>query len=52
MKFVDVKNDIAFRKIFGNQNKKVILLSFLNAILNRDENNKIVEVEIQKLTIF
>jgi len=22
MKFVDVKNDIAFRKIFGNENKK------------------------------
>ena len=33
MKFVDVKNDIAFRKIFGNENKKEILLSFLNAVL-------------------
>ena len=22
MKFVDVKNDVAFRKIFGNENKK------------------------------
>jgi len=31
MKFVDVKNDIAFRKIFGNENKKEILISFRNA---------------------
>ena len=28
MKFVDIKNDIAFRKIFGNENKKIILISF------------------------
>ena len=33
MKFVDIKNDIAFRKIFGNVNKKEILISFLNAYL-------------------
>lgn len=23
MQFVDIKNDIAFRKIFGNENKKM-----------------------------
>jgi len=28
MKFVDVKNDIAFRKVFGNENKKEILISY------------------------
>lgn len=33
MKFVDIKNDIAFRKIFGNENKQEILISFLNAVL-------------------
>jgi len=33
MQFVDVKNDIAFRKIFGNENKKIILISFLNAVM-------------------
>ena len=33
MKFVDIKNDIAFRKIFGNESKKEILISFLNAVL-------------------
>lgn len=33
MRFVDVKNDVAFRKIFGDENKKVILISILNAVL-------------------
>ena len=34
MKFADPKNDIAFRKIFGDENKKEILISFLNNLLN------------------
>jgi len=46
MKFVDVKNDIAFRKIFGNENKKEILISFLNAVLGFTGKNKIVTVTI------
>ncbi len=32
MKFVDVKNDVAFHKIFGNGNKTEALISFLNAV--------------------
>jgi predicted transposase/invertase (TIGR01784 family) len=31
--FVDPKNDVAFRKIFGDEKKKEILISFLNNIL-------------------
>ncbi|OAD18812.1 hypothetical protein THIOM_005584 [Candidatus Thiomargarita nelsonii] len=34
MKFVNLKNDLAFKKIFGNENKKEILISFLNAVLD------------------
>lgn len=34
MKFVDIKNDVAFRKIFDNENRKERLISFLNAILD------------------
>jgi predicted transposase/invertase (TIGR01784 family) len=34
MKFVNPKNDVAFKKIFGNENKKEILISFLNAVLD------------------
>ncbi len=46
MKFADIKNDIAFRKIFGNDNKKEILISFLNAILGFTNDRKIVTVSI------
>jgi hypothetical protein len=31
MRFVDIRNDIAFRKIFGNEKKTISLISFLNA---------------------
>ncbi len=33
MKFVDPKIDIAFKKIFGDDKKTAILISFLNAVL-------------------
>ncbi|MDX2301802.1 MAG: Rpn family recombination-promoting nuclease/putative transposase [Microscillaceae bacterium] len=46
MKFVDVKNDIAFRKIFGNEKKKVILISFLNAVLDLEGDGRIKEVSL------
>ena len=46
MKFVDVKNDIAFRKIFGNENRKESLISFLNAILDFRGDRRIVAVTI------
>jgi predicted transposase/invertase (TIGR01784 family) len=46
MKFADVKNDIAFRKIFGNENKKEVLISFLNAVLDLEEQHKIAQVTI------
>ena len=47
MKFVDIKNDIAFRKIFGNENKKEILISFLNAVLDLPKGKKIKKIEIK-----
>jgi predicted transposase/invertase (TIGR01784 family) len=46
MKFVDVKNDIAFRKIFGNENRKEALISFLNAILDFHGDQRISQVAI------
>lgn len=47
MQFADVKNDIAFRKIFGNGAKTEILISFLNAVLKLEGNKKIASVTIQ-----
>ena len=46
MQFADIKNDIAFRKIFGNEAKTEILISFLNAVLKLEGNKKITWVEI------
>jgi predicted transposase/invertase (TIGR01784 family) len=46
MKFVDIKNDIAFRKIFGNDKKTEILISFLNAVLHLEGDNRIKAITI------
>ncbi len=46
MKFVDVTNDIAFRKIFGDENRKISLVSFLNAVIKLPNNNSIIDVDI------
>jgi predicted transposase/invertase (TIGR01784 family) len=46
MKFADVTNDVAFRKIFGNENRKEVLISFLNAVLLLKNDDQIASVEI------
>ena len=46
MNFADIKNDIAFRKIFGNQNKKEVLISFLNAVLDFKGKQLIIDVTV------
>ena len=44
MKFVDPKTDIAFKKIFGNDAHKSILIEFLNEILELDYPIESVEI--------
>lgn len=44
MKYIDPKNDLAFKKIFGNSAKKEILISFLNATLELPAPIKNVEL--------
>ncbi|MBF0336287.1 MAG: PD-(D/E)XK nuclease family transposase [Nitrospirae bacterium] len=46
MKFVDVRNDVAFKKIFGNENKKGILISFLNSVLDLNGDRAIDDITI------
>ncbi|MBF0344591.1 MAG: Rpn family recombination-promoting nuclease/putative transposase [Nitrospirae bacterium] len=46
MRFVDVRSDIAFKRIFGNENKKEILISFLNAVLDLSGDKEIDEITI------
>ncbi|MDD5227749.1 MAG: Rpn family recombination-promoting nuclease/putative transposase [Methylococcales bacterium] len=44
MKFVDPKTDIAFKKIFGNDAHKSILIEFLNEMLELDYPIESVEI--------
>jgi predicted transposase/invertase (TIGR01784 family) len=46
MVFMDPKTDIAFKKLFSNKEKKEIVVSFLNSVLEKKEGEKIVDVTI------
>jgi len=46
MTFADPKNDLAFKKIFGNEKHKEILISFLNATLDFKNKKEIVDVRL------
>jgi hypothetical protein len=48
MKFADPRNDVAFKKIFGDENKKEILISFLNNLLDFAGTEKeIIDITIK-----
>ncbi|WP_281277891.1 PD-(D/E)XK nuclease family transposase [Wolbachia endosymbiont of Leptopilina clavipes] len=44
-KFLDPKNDVAFRRIFGTEKNKDILIHFLNDILDFTGKNTIQDIE-------
>ncbi len=46
MKFLDVKTDYAFKKVFGSKDSVPILISFLNAILEYEDEKKITDLKI------
>ena len=46
MQFADHKNDLAFKKIFGDINHKHILISFLNSILDFKDDKIIVDISL------
>ena len=43
-KFLDPKNDVAFRKIFGSEKNKDILIHFINDIMGYKADEQIQEV--------
>ncbi len=47
MKFADPRNDIAFKKIFGNAQHKEVLIHFVNAALDFPEGAKVVDVNFK-----
>ncbi len=46
MKFLDVKTDYAFKKVFGSKNSVPVLISFLNAILEYKDKEEITDLKI------
>lgn len=46
MKFLDVKTDYAFKRVFGAQESAPILISFLNAVLEYEGEHRIVSLDI------
>lgn len=49
-KFLDPKNDVAFKKIFGSEKNKDILIHFLNDMITFKERGPIIEVTFLKTT--
>ena len=47
-KFLDPKNDIAFRKIFGTEKNKDILIHFLNDVVDFGNKARIQDVSFLK----
>ena len=45
MQFLDPRNDVAFKKIFGSEEHKNITISFLNALLEYTGDKTITEVQ-------
>jgi predicted transposase/invertase (TIGR01784 family) len=46
MRFLDVKTDFAFKKVFGSEHSKPILINFLNALLEYEGEHTITDLTI------
>ena len=46
MKFISPQNDFAFKRIFGDEQHKEVLISFLNSVLDLSGERAVVEVQI------
>jgi len=46
MRFLDVRTDYAFKKVFGSEGSKEILISFLNAVIDFADDAKISDLTI------
>lgn len=45
MRFLDVRTDFAFKKVFGSEQSKHVLISFLNALIDFGEK-QVVDLTI------
>jgi predicted transposase/invertase (TIGR01784 family) len=46
MKFLDIRTDFAFKKVFGSRESKPRLISFLNSVIEFNDHCQITELEI------
>ena len=46
MQFISPQNDFAFKRIFGNEQHKEVLISFINSVLDLSGERQVVEVEL------
>jgi len=46
MKFLDVRTDFAFKKVFGSTKSKPSLISFLNSVIDFDGKCEITDLNI------
>jgi predicted transposase/invertase (TIGR01784 family) len=46
MRFLNVKTDFAFKKVFGGEGSKDILISFLNSVIDFGNGEKINDLVI------
>ena len=46
MKFISPQNDFAFKRIFGDEQHKEVLISLLNSVLDLDDERAVVEVQM------
>ena len=46
MKFLDIKTDFAFKKVFGSAESKDLLISFLNSVIDFDNHQIITDLTI------
>ncbi len=46
MKFLDIKTDFAFKKVFGSAESKDLLISFLNSVIEFDNQQTITDLTI------
>jgi hypothetical protein len=43
VKYLDLKMDFMFKQLFGHPSRKSIMIAFLNALLHRTGDDRIVE---------
>ncbi len=48
-RYLDPKNDLAFRKVFGTEKHKRIPIDFLNAVFHLENEDKIIDLEFLNL---